>query len=560
MSFIRFFRYSSRAMKPYASFRNVTFDAIQREALFQSPTRWLWNEKEQRRLRRIEFDPDALQRIACEALGASECIAFAPLSEGSYNRTFRLTFDNGAQATAKIPFPMPGHTPRRTSSEVATLQFIKEATTIPVPSVLAWSSRKEMTPVGSEFIILEYRPGVMLSHRWDEPDLDMGAVFWPLLLYEREFHMAPFSSIGSLYFKDDVSPDLQQRPLFADAVPLEFDAVKDKFRVGPLADRQHWRGPRGDGMYDHGPWPDMLSYFRAIANNQLLFLKHHAKDETPFRRPPFHPRDVHVSILETYLKTIPLILPPSPLQTPLLWHPDISAQNIIVHAEDRASFCALIDWQDTAILPFFMQGTPPPLVIVDNDEFGFIPKDGVRPPDPFPENLADVGINPNDEPLARLLYERVRKMMWYIGKLMKQEHRAPVLIFPHTDILGMLPHYITRSWEDGIIPVRKALYKIHDSWDDLAEPGVPRPTALVEMCRNRSADEAEDAQWSQWMAQTEKSLDWIACRGDGLLSETEEVANLTKEAAPQLKQQWDTDDDFPDPFPFADGQYSFFLT
>ncbi|KAL0945745.1 hypothetical protein HGRIS_014889 [Hohenbuehelia grisea] len=535
---------------------------------------------EERRARRLEFDPEALQRIACDALGASECTAFEPLAEGmflsarlfytmfhlrkgSYNRTFRLSFDNGAQATAKFPFPLPGHTPLRTSSEVATLQFVQEATTIPipVPKVLAWSAQKDATPVGSEFILLEYIPGVMLTHRWDEPDLDIGSVFWPLLLYEREFHEAHFASIGSLYFKEDVSFNLQQRPLFANDVPPSYEAAKDKYRVGPLADRQHWRGSRSDEMYDHGPWPDMLSYFRAVANNQILFLKHHAEDEAPFRRPPFHPRDVHISILETFLEAIPLVLPPPGHQIPLLWHPDLSAQNIIVDAEGRrSSCCLLIDWQDTTVSPFFMQGTPPPLIIVDDDEFGFKPKDGVRDPDPFPDDLEAAGISATDEDRARLMYERVCRMMWYMGKLLNQEHRAPVLVYPHTDTLGMLPHYITRSWEDGIIPLRKALYKIDELWDYLAEPGTPRPAALVKMCHNRAADEAEHAMWDQWMEATATALDWIACRDDGLLSENETVAQVTRDVIPQLKQQWATDDNFPEPYPFADGQYSFFLT
>ncbi|KAL0951662.1 hypothetical protein HGRIS_008341 [Hohenbuehelia grisea] len=401
----------------------------------------------------------------------------------------------------------------------------------------------------------------MLTHRWDEPDLDVGSVFWPLLLYERMFHEAHFTSIGSLYFKEDVSSDLQQRPLFANHVLPTYEAVKDKYRVGPLADRQHWRGSRSDSMYDHGPWLDTLSYFRAVANNQILFLKHHAKDEALFRRPPFHSRDVHISVIETFLETIPLVLPPPSHQIPLIWHPDLSAQNIIVDAEGhRTTCCLLIDWQDTTVAPFFMQGSPPPLVLVDNDEFGFKPKDGVRAPDPFPEDLEAAGISAADEDRAHIAYKRVCKELWYMGKLLKQEHRAPVLVYPHMDTLGMLPHHITRSWEDSIIPVRKALYKIDELWDYLTEPGTPRPAALVEMCRNRAADGAEHAAFDKWMDASATALDWIACRDDGLLSEDKSVAEQTRSVIPQLKEQWATDVTFPKPYPFSDGMYSFFLS
>ncbi|KAJ8517402.1 hypothetical protein ONZ45_g5429 [Pleurotus djamor] len=444
------------------------------------------------------------------------------------------------KATAKFPFPLPGHTPLRTSSEVATLNFVQEATTIPVPKVLAWSSHKDRTPVASEFILLEYVPGVMLAHRWDEPDLDIGLIFWPLLACELEFQMAQFTSIGSLYFKEDVSSELHQRPLFANDVPPSYEAVKDKYCLGPLADRQHWRGRRSDDMYDHGPWPNMLAYFRAVINNQILFIKNHAKDETPFRRPPFHRRDVHICILETLLQTIPLVLPPPSHQIPLLWHPDLNAQNIIVSAEGQgAARFLLIDWHDTTVSPFFMQGTPPPLVLVDNDEFGFKPKDGVRAPDPFPDDLEAAGIRPEDEGRARVAHQRVCRMMSYIGKLLSLEDRAPVL----TLTLTLL-----------------ALYKIDELWDELAEPGTLRPEALVKMCSNRVADEAEHVVWDQWMEATDTALDWNACRGDGLLSDDEAVAQKTRDVIPLLKQQWATDDNFPEPYPFVDGQYSFFLT
>ncbi|KAJ8463805.1 hypothetical protein ONZ45_g17457 [Pleurotus djamor] len=249
---------------------------------------------------------------------------------------------------------------------------------------------------------------------------------------------------------------------------------------------------RSDDMYDHGPWPNMLSYFRAVIDNQILFIKNHAKDETPLRRPPFHRRDVHMSILETLLQTIPLVLPPPSHQIPLLWHPDLNAQNMIVSAEGQgASRFFLIDWQDTTVSPFFMQGTPPPLVIVDN-----------------------VASNPRTA------------MMSYIGKLLSLEDRAPVLVYPH----------------NGIIPLRKALYKIDELWDDLVEPGTLRPEALVKMCSSRVADEAEHVV------------------GDGLLSDDQAVAQKTRDVIPLLKQQWATDDNFPEPYPFADGQYSFFLT
>lgn len=73
--------------------------------------------------------------------------------------------------------------------------------------------------------------------------------------------MCPFLEIGSLYFTDDVHHNLRSRPLFNSDGFSEDDpelarklaAAKDKYRIGPIADRQWWRGGRDQVTYDHGP-------------------------------------------------------------------------------------------------------------------------------------------------------------------------------------------------------------------------------------------------------------------------------------------------------------------
>lgn len=46
MSLLRVVRCFTPSIKLLNKPRNVTFDAVQREALFETQTRWLWNEKE----------------------------------------------------------------------------------------------------------------------------------------------------------------------------------------------------------------------------------------------------------------------------------------------------------------------------------------------------------------------------------------------------------------------------------------------------------------------------------------------------------------------------------
>lgn len=70
---------------------------------------------------------------------------------------------------------------------------------------------------------------------------------------ERKFESARFSQHGSLYFKEDVSAELQKMPLFAGDVPDQLKAFSERYRIGPISDRQWWRNDRATMDLDRGP-------------------------------------------------------------------------------------------------------------------------------------------------------------------------------------------------------------------------------------------------------------------------------------------------------------------
>lgn len=60
-----------------------------------------------------------------------------------------------------------------------------------------------------------------------------------------------FSQYGSIYFKDDVDPLLQSRPLYANGE--QSDDCSKRFRIGPSVDRRFYRGERARMDIDRGP-------------------------------------------------------------------------------------------------------------------------------------------------------------------------------------------------------------------------------------------------------------------------------------------------------------------
>jgi hypothetical protein len=195
-------------------------------------------------------------------------IHYTPIA-GSYNKVFNLEFDNGAKAIARIPcIPLAGAPFLTTASEVATLDFAREVLGICVPRVFAWNANANINanPVGAEYIIMEKISGTESLHRW--PHIAKGREVFPLLNgvfdIERQLELAPFSQMGSLYFTNDVSPALRSRPLFRlDAFKgnpnsdselcAKLDGAKERYRIGPIADRQWWSAERLQASYDHGP-------------------------------------------------------------------------------------------------------------------------------------------------------------------------------------------------------------------------------------------------------------------------------------------------------------------
>ena len=165
-----------------------------------------------------------------------------------------------------------------TASEVATLQFAREVLNLPVPRVITWSGAKKRgnttttNPVGADYIIMEEVPGVPLSHRWEEfgGSDEVKPILNGVLDLETKFESLRFNRIGSLYFKEDVSADLQTIPLLTGSIDTATRELSERYRVGPLIDYQWWRGERAYMPLDRGPCmvslPSLIFVVRSLIN------------------------------------------------------------------------------------------------------------------------------------------------------------------------------------------------------------------------------------------------------------------------------------------------------
>ncbi|KAK0222803.1 kinase-like domain-containing protein [Armillaria nabsnona] len=513
--------------------------------LYSPSGRWLYNDAEQRAARYTPFGVDALQEIACKSVDARRCTAFTKIAEGSYNKIFLLEFDNTSRAVARIPSSIVGNTHLSTCSEVATMQFVREELDSHyAPKVLAWNASSS-NPVALPFILMEYLPNPPLQSCWYHiKGVQTGYAMSDICWLQYFFTLRKFSQIGSLYFKEDVSPELQDRPLYlSDEDNQRLSA--QKYRIGPIVDREWWRGERRNMRADRGPWPDMASYITAAARLAQESLSRGVETASSSTRSSLQDLPEIHQLLEKCIAAAPHLAPPdSTLLSPLLAHPDMSASNMLIESPEKPSITCFLDWQGAIVAPVFMQASIPALLaytdgVFELDSEGYVP--------PLPE---DIDQCPSDEQeYLRLHHKLLSRYRFYLAQLPKLVPiHAAAWRYPHQEVTSDLPLYVLRCWADGPLRLRDALMKISDPDSSTVPCAIDFPPG------EREAHDEELRARVRYQATVEKLVEYVGCDGQGWVEE--ERFQEARRAVEGAAGQWD---DAVGPFPFRDGSWSFFL-
>jgi hypothetical protein len=89
--------------------------------------RFVCDETYEMSQRYVRFNVNELARVAAEAVGAKSCVSVEKYPDGMYNKAMLLTMDNGTSVVAKVPNPNAGKPHFTTASEVATMDFVRFA-------------------------------------------------------------------------------------------------------------------------------------------------------------------------------------------------------------------------------------------------------------------------------------------------------------------------------------------------------------------------------------------------------------------------------------------------
>ncbi|KAF1846500.1 phosphotransferase family protein [Cucurbitaria berberidis CBS 394.84] len=350
-----------RARKPFTeSARSLAgHSREQLSELFEYTSgRWLWNDAQKRSERRRVFNVSELKRIAAAAVNRNvqDVVRFEKLAEGGFNRTFLVTMHDGYQFVGRIPYLVTEPKHLVVASEVATMDFLRSHG-LPVPKVYSYSTTSE-NPAGTEYIFMERIRGTKLGDIWfDLPEKARITVVTKLVELESRLFALPFPASGSIYYNKDLKVECNKVD-----IPVVDSGCASGFCVGPDTRLRLWYGKRLDIQTDRGPYMDSAAVLTAGAKKEIAYLKEFGRPLHPFQRlhreiynyekqSPFE----HMDSLEKYLQIVPYLTPNGneTLTRPTLRHPDLNPGNIFI--SDDLEITGLIDWQNSAILPLFLQ-------------------------------------------------------------------------------------------------------------------------------------------------------------------------------------------------------------
>ncbi|KAB8271056.1 phosphotransferase enzyme family-domain-containing protein [Aspergillus minisclerotigenes] len=312
-------------------------------------------------------------------------------AQGSFNKNYEIVIPNQEQKFLfRVTLPVDPFF--KTESEVATLAFLRQKTSIPVPEVVAWSSTSD-NALGYEWILLKKVEGVPLDQKWRAISLETKVqISERLAAYAAELRSLPFDKIGSLYFKG-AHTGAETNNSVQDSQQIKFMSsyLGKGVEVGQMVLPFFFFKRRLYIPSDRGPFANSNQYLTAKVQMQTAWIKSGveiAKAENASDIDSDCDEDLldeapeMLEVCQTAQDWVVRLFPPTDPDTcHTLYHHDLNQNNIILDPISH-DIVAVIDWEMICVLPnwasfyypkMFLDVDPlteeePPIPVDYNDE------------------------------------------------------------------------------------------------------------------------------------------------------------------------------------------------
>ncbi|EAW11007.1 phosphotransferase family protein [Aspergillus clavatus NRRL 1] len=316
------------------------------------------------------LEPEVLQQVGRFLVRhhrPGDAVEFSFLEKGSYNIAFQMEYENAI--TAVIRFPQPGATvfpEEKVRNEVATMRYIYDQTSIPVPFIHHWGTRKESPLELGPFIIMDYiehetslydalnTPGCPKEDRGTlDPNINktkLEALYREAANILLQLSRPQLPRVGSLDQVDDFTWEVTQRPL---SMPMNtlvqlgslpqaklpattFDTASSYFEALAELHIAHIVNQRNDAIDSAEDCRRKLVaryLFRKLAREHRLTEKWTSFDKGPFK----------------------------------LWCDDFRPANILLN--DDLKIAGVVDWEFTYAAPVEFSFAPPWWLLIEKPEY-----------------------------------------------------------------------------------------------------------------------------------------------------------------------------------------------
>ncbi|KAJ4386803.1 hypothetical protein N0V93_009701 [Gnomoniopsis smithogilvyi] len=310
---------------------------------------------------------DAIESVCRQQLGlkSEDSCTVSFFASGLFNKLYLIS-TSADPVLMRVSLPV--HPRHKTLGEVATLQWVRDNTDIPVPKVIAFQDTNE-NEIGFEWMLMNLMPGKPAYRRWRTMSMTQKVAFTERIAeYQAQLFRCgdpdtTFRNIGTLEadFDNEIG-----------GVPKTFtpgQMISHEFFMG---DHIHYDVPRGPFRSSH----DWLSAeLNLVIHEQTTALEKADNEQDK------EDAEEILGPAKQLLALLPQIFPAtqdSPEVT-VIYHDDLNLNNILV--DDEGNITAVVDWECVSALPLWMS-VQMPKFLIDGGEGG-------REDEPIRENYAD---------------------------------------------------------------------------------------------------------------------------------------------------------------------------
>ncbi len=278
-----------------------------------------------------DVDPKSIKQVI-GSIYSTQTVQVSFLAQGALNKLYDIRTDND---TLVMRVSLPVDPQWKTISEVATMEWIRLNTALPVPKIFAHQASQE-NAIGFEWILMAKVPGKTLADAWRSiPWEAKEQLVQQLAIYSSTLFKKQLRNIGNIYassgsepFRNDTLPEVKR------IVSMQFfwgDHIQQDVPRGPFRSSKDWIAAR-------------LSFNEHDCKSTLANSQNEDDREDAERTLKIIRR------LKTYLDKV---YPDSGRNSELsiLHHDDLSNHNIMV--DHNGKLTGVVDWECVSAVPLW---------------------------------------------------------------------------------------------------------------------------------------------------------------------------------------------------------------